>query len=49
MDYVSKLVEAVSLPTNDAKVIGISYKRNIFTRCGTPRAIISDGGKHFFS
>ena len=25
----------------------IVFKKNIFTRFGTPRAIISDGGKHF--
>nr|XP_016508230.1 PREDICTED: uncharacterized protein LOC107825829 [Nicotiana tabacum] len=47
VDYVSKWVEAVALPTNDAKgVIGF-LKKNIFTRFRTPRAIISDGGTHF--
>ncbi|GLU07084.1 hypothetical protein SLE2022_240580 [Rubroshorea leprosula] len=47
VDYVSKWVEAVALPTNDARVVVKFLKKNIFTRFGTPRAIISDGGKHF--
>ncbi|XP_075088497.1 uncharacterized protein LOC142170479 [Nicotiana tabacum] len=46
VDYVSKWVEAVALPTNDAKgVIGF-LKKNIFTCFGTPRVIISDGRTH---
>ncbi|CAL2240363.1 unnamed protein product [Prunus armeniaca] len=47
VDYVSKWVEAVALPTNDAKSVLGFLKKNIFTRFGTPRAIISDGGTHF--
>ena len=47
VDYVSKWVEAVALPTNDAKVVVKFLKKQIFTRFGTPRAIISDGGTHF--
>ena len=47
VDYVSKWVEAVALPTNDARVVIKFLKKNIFTRFGTPRALISDGGKHF--
>ncbi|XP_070025775.1 uncharacterized protein [Nicotiana sylvestris] len=35
------------LPTNDAKVVIGFVKKNIFTRFGIPRAIISDGGTHF--
>ncbi|XP_075092186.1 uncharacterized protein LOC107766281 [Nicotiana tabacum] len=47
VDYVSKWVEAVALTANDVKgVIGF-LRKNIFTRFGTPRAIISDGGTHF--
>lgn len=42
VDYVSKWVEAVALPTNDAKVVIGFLKKYIFTRYGTPRAIISD-------
>jgi hypothetical protein len=47
VDYVSKWVEVVALPTNDAKVVVKFLKKNIFARFGTPRAIISDGGTHF--
>ncbi|XP_070056734.1 uncharacterized protein [Nicotiana tomentosiformis] len=48
VDYVSKWVKAVSLPTNYAKGVTSFLKKNIFfTRFGTPRAIISDGGTHF--
>lgn len=47
VDYVSKWVEAVALPTNDGRVVTQFLKKNIFTKYGTPRAIISDGGKHF--
>lgn len=49
VDYVSKWVEAVALPTNDAKVVIEFLKKYIFTRYGTPRAIISDGGKNFIN
>ncbi|XP_070025577.1 uncharacterized protein [Nicotiana sylvestris] len=42
-------VEAVALPTNDARVVVGFLKKNIFTRFGTPRAIISDGDTHFYN
>jgi len=44
---VNKWVEASACPTNDARVVIKFLKKNIFTRFGTPRAIISDGGTHF--
>ncbi|XP_070013026.1 uncharacterized protein [Nicotiana sylvestris] len=47
MDYVSKWVEGASLPTIDARVVVGFLKKNIFTRFGIPRAIVSDGGTHF--
>ncbi|GKV13738.1 hypothetical protein SLEP1_g24722 [Rubroshorea leprosula] len=47
VDYVSKWVEAVACLTNDARVVVKFLKSNIFTRFGTPRAVISDGGKYF--
>jgi len=47
VDYVSKWVEAVALPTNDAKGVIWFLKKNIFTRFGTLKEIISDGGSHF--
>ncbi|XP_061343767.1 uncharacterized protein LOC133289783 [Gastrolobium bilobum] len=49
VDYVSKWVEAIALPINDAKVVINFLKKNILTRYGTPRYIISDGGKHFIN
>ena len=47
VDYVSKWVEARATHTNDSKVVCDFVKSNIFTRFGTPRAIINDGGTHF--
>ncbi|KAL4323993.1 hypothetical protein GQ457_11G024010 [Hibiscus cannabinus] len=47
VDYVSKWVEAVATTHNDAKTVQRFIKKNIFTRFGTPRVIISDEGRHF--
>ena len=47
VDYVSKWVEAIATPTNDSRVVLKFLQKNIFTRFGTPRTIISDGGAHF--
>ncbi|XP_062109872.1 uncharacterized protein LOC133821742 [Humulus lupulus] len=47
VDYVSKWVEAAATPTNDGKVVLSFPHKNIFTRFGTPRAILSDEGGHF--
>jgi hypothetical protein len=49
VDYVSKWVEAVATRTNDHKVVLQFLRENIFSRFGTPRAIISDGGSHFIN
>ncbi|XP_061360463.1 uncharacterized protein LOC133304439 [Gastrolobium bilobum] len=49
VDYVNKWVEAVALPTNDAKVVIKFLKKNILTKYGTPRCLISDDGKHFIN
>nr|GEW03508.1 hypothetical protein [Tanacetum cinerariifolium] len=46
VDYLSKWVEAKVLPTNDACVVA-KFLKSLFTRFGTPRAIISDHGTHF--
>lgn len=47
VDYVSKWVEAQATRTNDHKVVLNFLHESIFTRFGSPRAIISDGGKYF--
>ena len=47
VDYVSKWVEAVALPTNKGKDVVRFVKKNIFSRFGVPRAILSDNGVHF--
>lgn len=49
VDYVSKWIEAIILPFNDSRVVIKFTKKHIFTRFGAPRAIISDGGKHFIN
>jgi hypothetical protein len=48
MDYVSKWVEAVACKTNDHRVVVKFFKDTIFAWSGTPRAIINDGGTHFY-
>nr|GFA87854.1 reverse transcriptase domain-containing protein [Tanacetum cinerariifolium] len=46
VDYLSKWVEAKALPTNDARVV-VKFLKSLFSRFGTPRAIISDRRTHF--
>ncbi|GJZ36488.1 reverse transcriptase domain-containing protein [Tanacetum coccineum] len=46
VDYLSKWVEAKALPTNYARVV-VKFLKSLFSRIGTPRAIISDRGTHF--
>ena len=48
VDYVSKWVEATTYPINDAiTVVRFIQKKNILSRFGVPRTIISDEGSHF--
>ena len=49
IDYVSTWVEAISTPKNDAKTETKFQHKNILTRFGTLRAIISDEGSHFYN
>lgn len=49
VDYVSKWVEALASPTNDARVVIKMFKSVIFPRFGVPRVVISDGGSHFIN
>nr|GEZ51565.1 reverse transcriptase domain-containing protein [Tanacetum cinerariifolium] len=44
--YLSKLVEAKALPTNDARVV-CKFLKSLFATFGTPCAIISDRSTHF--
>nr|GFA54032.1 reverse transcriptase domain-containing protein [Tanacetum cinerariifolium] len=48
VDYLSKWVEAKALPINDARVI-VKFLKSLFSRFGTPKAIISDRGTHFYN
>ena len=47
MDYVSKWVEAIACPINDASTVVEFIQRNILSRFGAPKTIISDEGNHF--
>ena len=49
VDYVSKWVKAIPTRTNDAKVVESFLRSHIFTRFGTLRAFIKDGGTHFYN
>nr|GEU33067.1 reverse transcriptase domain-containing protein [Tanacetum cinerariifolium] len=44
VDYLSKWVEAKALPTNNARVV-VKFLKSLFSRFGTPKAIISDRDK----
>lgn len=46
VDYFSKWAEAQALPTNDARVV-CKFLKKLFSRFGTPKALISDRGTHF--
>ena len=47
VDYVSKWVEAIACPKNDANTVVGFLQRNILSRFRAPRTIVSDGGSHF--
>ena len=47
VDYVSKWVEAIACAKNDANTVVSFLQKNILSRFGTPKTIISDGGSHF--
>jgi hypothetical protein len=49
VDYVFKWVEVVACKTNDHRVVVQFLRDTIFARFGMPRAIISDGDKHFYN
>ena len=47
MDYVSKWVEAIACPRNDANTIMGFIQRNKLSIYGAPRTIINDEESHF--
>ena len=47
VDYVSKWVESIAYPKNDANTIVEFIQSNILTRFGAPRTITSNEGSHF--
>ena len=47
MDFVSKWVEGIACPINDANTVVGFIQRNILSRFRAPRTIISDEGSHF--
>ena len=47
VDYISKWVEFIACPINDATTVMGFIQRNILRRYGAPRTIISDEGRHF--
>ena len=47
VDYVSKWVEAIDCPINVPNTVVRFIQRNILSRFGAPRTIISDEGSHF--
>ena len=49
VDYVSKWVEAVACKNADSNAVKRLFTDIIFPRFGVPRAVISDGGKHFIN
>ena len=46
---MSKWVEAIPCNANDHRVVLKFLKENIFSRFGVPKAIIIDGGSHFYN
>ena len=47
MDYVSKWVEAIAYPISDANTVVGFIQRNILSKFGALRTLISDEGSHF--
>ena len=47
VDYVFKWVEAIACPRNDANTVVGFIQRNILSKFGALRTIISNEGSHF--
>ena len=49
IDYISNWVEDIRTQTNDAKAVASFLHSHIFTRFGTPKALITNKGTHFYN
>ena len=49
VDYVSKWVKVTPCKIDDHRVVLKFLKENLFSKFGVPKAIISDGGTHFYN
>lgn len=49
INYFSKYVHSITPPNNEIRCITFFLNKYIFIRFSTPRAIIRDGGSHFFN
>ena len=47
INFVSKWIESIACPRNDANIVVGFIQRNILRRYGAPRTIISNEGSHF--
>ena len=47
VDFVLKWVEAIACSRNDANIVVGIIQRNILSKFGAPRTIISEEGSHF--
>ena len=47
MDYFTRRVEAEACAQADGRTVEKVMRKNMFSRFGCTRAIVSDGGKHF--
>ena len=47
VEYVSKWIEAVGTAKDNSKTVIKFLKKNIFSRFGVPKSLVSDGRTHF--
>ena len=47
VEYVTKWIEAVATVKDDGQTVIRFLKKQIVSRFGVPRVIITDGGSHF--
>jgi len=49
VDYFSKWVEVITIPTNDSKVVIKFLKKHIFIWFNTPRDPLTNNGAYFYN